>query len=176
MGYRKPIVGAISGFVIFSSIALLGTSLYYRFMPAEYFVNYYYTKVDDSEVGKDVQFTSCRTVRGTNIRFSATRTFLLKGDNNRQFFPAGEYIFDAGIEKLPDTNCQPLRISPKRQPQEPGTYKLVTEGTFSVNGYIKHIRYESNEYKITATASSIELQIQELQARIDELKSELNSL
>ena len=48
----------LSFFVIF----WVGQQLYYRFAPAENFLNYYYAKVDDSPIGTEPLATLCRRV------------------------------------------------------------------------------------------------------------------
>lgn len=173
--FKKAIIGAIIGFVIASALALLGAKLYYRFMPGDWFLNYYYIKVDDSVIGSDVQMTLCRKIRYEKAHINATRTFILKNEQG-VFAPVANYDFDAEIERLPNTNCAPLRIGAEDHPQQSGTYKFITEADFQVNGNRKTIRYESNEYKISETTQSIQDRIDELQRQIDDLKAQLAAM
>lgn len=168
----RSLIGAAIGFILFAGLAFVSASAYYRFVPGKWFIDYYYVKADDTAVGLDVQVTVCRKVRANNLRINATRTFLSRQVDGK-FQPVGEYQFEAGVEQLTDTNCQPIRIAAKDHPQQAGTYKFVTEADFEVNHNRKVIRYESNEYKLTATPQSLVDEIKRLEAQIEELRKRI---
>lgn len=174
--YKRSLVGAVVGFVLFSGLAFLGSRLYYRFMPGEWFIDYYYTKVDDSTVGSDVTGTLCRKVRAPKPTINATRTFYMEQQADGKFVPVGEYSFKADVEKLSDTNCQPIRILASNHPKKAGTYKFHTEATFMMSGYQKTISYDTNIYKITETKLSINEQIKKLQEQVKDNEREIKRL
>ena len=178
MGRRFPVtirvgrllkkVPRIAFFMLaFYAIFWVGTQLYYRYAPAENFLNYYYAKVDDTPVGTEPLMTLCRRVEFDGIKIDAYRTFI--------FYEAGgkttqvaEYNFEANVEKG-DGNCTNIRL--KNQPQREGTYRAHTEYVFYVDGVKKYGQYDTNQYKMTPTALSLTAQIDALQTQIDALKA-----
>lgn len=155
----------------FFAIFWVSQQLYFRFAPAETFLNYYYAKVDDSPVGTEPLATLCRRVSMQGIRIEAVRTFIKYEDVNGKPVTAGEYQFSAGVEQLTDgTNCMNVRL--RKQPQVQGTYSAHTEYVFYVNGYRKSGSYDTNKYKMTPTQQSMEQQIKQLQDQIDIIKSQ----
>ena len=160
----------LSFFVIF----WVGQQLYFRFAPAENFLNYYYAKVDDTPVGTEPLATLCRRVSTEGIKIEAVRTFIKFEDVTGKPTTVGEYQFTAGVEQLPDgTNCQNLRL--RKQPQVQGTYSAHTEYVFYINGYRKSGSYDTNKYKMTETQQSLDLQIKTLQDQIDILRQQLSN-
>lgn len=173
---KKQLHGAILGFFVFAAVAIMGAKLYYRFMPGDWFIDYYYAKIDDSSVNSDVTGTLCRKIRASKPTINATRTFYLEQQSDGKFVPVGEYSFKADVEKLQDTNCQPIRILAKNHPKKAGTYKFHTEAKFMVEGYEKTISYDTNAYKITETQASLAQQIENLQKQIEQNKEEIDRL
>lgn len=158
----------------FFAIFWVGQQLYYRFAPAESFLNYYYAKVDDSPIGTEPLATLCRRVSTEGIRIQAVRTFIKYEDVNGKPTTVGEYQFTAGVEQLPDgSNCQNVRL--RKQPQVKGTYSVHTEYVFEINGYRKSGAYDTNKYKMTETQQSLDLQIRTLQDQIDILRQQLTN-
>lgn len=162
------------GFVVFAALAAATTWAYYRFMPASWFLNYYSAHADNAVIGEPVSLTLCRTTHYKNFRIEATRTFVFqqRGDG---FEPVAEYNFGAQIEQQ-ETPCQTIQIPVTRQPQMAGTYRIKTEATFQVAGNRKTVAYETNTYTISDTADSIEAQIKQLKAKIDELEARYQAL
>lgn len=160
--------------VSFFAIFWVGQQLYYRFAPAETFLNYYYAKVDDTPVGTEPLATLCRRVSTQGVRIEAVRTFIKYEDVSGKPSVAGEYQFSAGVEQQEvGTNCQNVRL--RRQPQVQGTFSAHTEYVFYINGYRKSGSYDTNKYKMTPTAQSLEAQVKSLQDQIDILKRQMES-
>ena len=155
----------------FYLIFFVGQQLYFKYAPAENFLNYYYAKVDDTPVGTEPLMTLCRRVDYDGIKIEGFRTFISYEDNGKSTQVA-EYNFEANVEKG-DGNYTNIRL--KKQPQREGTYRAHTEYTFYVNGQRKAGQYDTNQYKMTPTNDSINDQIDALQAQIDALKEQLKS-
>lgn len=171
---RKQIKGAIIGFVLFAGVSWAVSSLYYRFMPGNWFINYYQAQIIDSTVGSDLQGTFCRVVRAENLRINATRTFLINKDG--KMVAMGEYEFSAGVEKLKDTNCQPIRVIADNVPDVAGEYKIHTEADFVVNGVRKTISYDTNTFKITETKESLQQEIDRLREQVKDNQERIKQL
>lgn len=172
--HSKPFKRAIIGFILFAGISWAVTSLYYRYTPGNWFINYYYTKVDDSTIGSDLQGTFCRKVRAENLRINATRTFLINKEGKYQAI--GEYQFSAGVEKLKDTNCQPIRVLADNVPDVAGEYKIHTEADFVVNGVRKTISYDTNVFKIEETKESLQEEIDRLRQQVKDNEERIKQL
>lgn len=155
----------------FYAIFWVGTQLYYRYAPAENFLNYYYAKVDDTPVGTEPLMTLCRRVDFDGIKIDAYRTFIYYEASGKTTQVA-EYNFEANVEKG-DGNCTNIRL--RNQPQREGTYRAHTEYVFYVDGVKKAGQYDTNQYKMTPTTLSLTAQIEALQAQIDALKAQLIS-
>lgn len=154
------------------AVLLAGQQAYYRFMPANYFLNYYKAEAHNVEVGENGHMTLCRSKHYSNFKLEATRTFLKQDpQKNNDFVPAYEYRFEPIIEN--GAECQDIVIPPTRQPQEPGTYYIHTEADFYVNGYRKTISYDSTRYKVIENDRSIQQRIDDLQRQIDTLRAML---
>ena len=93
----------------FFAIFWVSQQLYYKYSPADQFLDYYYAKVDDSVVGTPPIITLCRRVSTEGIKIDAVRTFIQYVGENKTEQVVGEYQFNAGVEKA-DTNCQNLRL------------------------------------------------------------------
>jgi len=151
MGRLLKKVPRIAFFMLaFYAIFWVGTQLYYRFAPSENFLNYYYAKVDDTPLGTEPLMTLCRRVEFDGIKIDAYRTFIYyeAGGKTTQ---VAEYNFEANVEKG-DGNCTNIRL--KNQPQREGTYRAHTEYVFYVDGVKKAGQYDTNQYKMTPTATS----------------------
>lgn len=158
----------------FYAIFWVGQQLYFKYAPADQFLDFYYSKVDDTPVGTDPLMTLCRRVASEGIKISATRTFIeYLDEKDQKGTVCAEYQFDAGIEKR-ETNCQPLRL--KNQPQVAGTYRVHTEYEFYINGNRKSGSYDSNQYKMTAITLSTDEQINALQRQIELLQAQIDEL
>lgn len=163
----------------FLAIFWVGQQLYYRYAPADQFLDFYYAKVDDTTIGTEPLMTLCRRINYSGIRIEAYRTFIeYQGENSDKPVTVGEYNFEANVERG-DGNCTNVRL--RKQPQKVGTYKAYTEYVFYVNGNRKSGSYETNQYKMTPIAltpdeqiNALQEQIQLLQAQIDDLKSRNN--
>lgn len=156
----------------FLAIFWVGQQLYYRFAPAESFLNYYYAKVDDTPIGTEPLATLCRRVSIGGIKIEAVRTFIRYEDAEGKLVTAGEYEFTAGVEQLEnDTGCMNVRL--RNQPQIKGLYSAHTEYVFYINGYRKSGSYDTNKYNMTETKTSLEEQIKKLQDQIDILRQQL---
>lgn len=172
MGRLLKKIPRIAFFMLaFYAIFWVGTQLYYRYAPADNFLNYYYAKVDDTPVGTEPLMTLCRRVEFDGIKIDAHRTFIYyeAGGKTTQ---VAEYNFEANVEKG-DGNCTNIRL--KNQPQREGNYRAHTEYVFYVDGVKKAGQYDTNQYKMIPTALSLQAQIEALQAQIDALKAQLIS-
>ena len=137
-------------YIVFYSVLIyvllaLAQQMYYRYMPANYFLHYYKAQAHDTQVGKDLHVTLCRTKHYSNFKLEAVRTFFMqKAEPSNDFVPAYNYRFAPEIED--GDECQDIVLTPKRQPQKAGTYYIHTEAEFYVNGYRKSISYDTNRY------------------------------
>ena len=156
------------------AIFFVGQQLYYRYAPADHFLDFYYAKVDDTPIGTDPLMTLCRRVNTEGIRIAAVRSFIqYDGEDDTRGQVVAEYQFDAGIEKM-DTNCQTLRL--RNQPQVAGAYRVHTEFKFYVNGNRKSGAYDTNRYMMTPVQLTIDEQITELQNQIRLLEAQIDAL
>lgn len=170
----RSITFAVIGFLLFASAAQFVEHLYYRVMPGDYFLDYYYVKVSDATVGDAVPLTLCRHTHFEEFRLDATRTFIYILDGKRSQTVA-EYTLHPTIEHT-NSPCQSLQIPVNRQPQRAGTYQLHVTGSFTVNGYRKTISYTSNEYSLSDTQQSLQTRLQQLTDQITQIQAQLQQL
>jgi hypothetical protein len=158
----------------FYAIFWVGQQLYFKYAPADHFLDFYYAKVDDTPIGTEPLMTLCRRVNTEGIKIAAVRSFIQcqSADSERGEVVA-EYQFDAGIEKL-ETNCQTLRLG--NQPQVVGSYRVHTEFEFYINGNRKSGAYDTNKYNMTPLTLSVDEQIDELQREIRLLEAQVKAL
>ena len=147
----------------FLAVFWVGQQLYYKYAPSDHFLDFYYAKVDDTQIGTAPLMTLCRRINYTGIRIEAYRTFIQFQGEDKKPVTVGEYNFEANVEKG-DGNCTNVRLL--KQPQREGTYKAFTEYAFWVNGNRKTGSYETNEYKMTPIALTQSEQINALQEQI----------
>lgn len=158
----------------FFAIFWVGQQLYYKYAPADQFLDFYYAKVDDTTIGTEPLMALCRRINYSGIRIEAYRTFIeFQGENADKAVTVGEYNFEANVERG-DGNCTNVRL--KKQPQKVGTYKAYTEYVFYVNGNRKSGNYETNQYKMTALTLTADEQINALQTQIELLQAQIDDL
>lgn len=169
----RSLIGAVLGFLLFSAVAFAAQQGYYRFMPAKWFLNYYYAHADNAPVGAPVPLTVCRSRRYGYVTFNATRTyFLFMNQDGSRRSPLKQEPFTVNITSGA-SNCSTIQLKTTQQPQQAGTYVIHTEGEFYVHGYRKTLVWETQPYVISETSQSIQKEIQQLQQQIQSLQQQL---
>ncbi len=162
--------GAFFGLAMLIYLSIVGLIIptYYAFAPPRSFVDFYYARVADTQVGTEPQLTLCRRINYDNVKISAVRTFI-QHEKNGTSETVGEYSFDATVSQgESDSNCINVRL--KGQPQVAGTYSTSTSVEFCVGGHRKTYSYNSNEYKMLPVKQTDKERIDDLQRQIDEIK------
>ena len=96
--HRLPYIALYT--LAFYVIFLVGQQLFYRFMPADYFLHYYKATPHSTEIGEDLHMTLCRTKHVNNIKLQATRTFLMQqSEPANDFVPVYTYTYQPTIEQ-----------------------------------------------------------------------------
>lgn len=175
-GFVKSLIGALVGFLLFAVLSQAVTWGYYRFVPATWFLNYYYARADNAVIGQPVALTLCRHKHYQDIDLAATRTFIYSvSGQGTQAAPIREYTFNAHIENLTKP-CTTVQLKTSQQPQKAGTYVIHTEAEFFVHGDRKTISYDTPPYVVGETTQSVQQQIKQLQTEIQVLEKQLSQL
>jgi len=171
--FLRALWRAFLGFVVFAVLTVIIQHAYYDFVPAKWFLNYYYVQAGNATIGEPVPLTVCRSRHYGDIHFAATRTyFLLMNASGSRRSPVKQEPFEVNITKG-NSNCTTIQLKPSQQPQVAGTYVIHTEGQFYVHGYRKTLVWETKPYVISDTPASIEKLIKELQQEINSLQLRL---
>lgn len=174
-GLVKSTGQALIGFILVGVLAGVAQESYYRFLNGSWFLSSTDVKVQSAEAGQNVPFEWCRAPRHGAINAQAVRSFYRLNETTNKFEPVAQYEFTATIEEI-EQDCQPLVISPERQPQQDGTYYFTTDLTWHENDYEKKLSYRSNPYNLISTPESLTDRIKVLEAEIDRLETRLRQL
>lgn len=159
--------------VAFYFIFFMGEKLFYRFMPAEYFLSYYSVNVPNDkklEEHREVPFKVCRHAKG-NYFVEGTRSYYKLREASQR--DSGSFIKSQPVSgTLRDDECSDVTISPESFDHTEGDYYFTTYLTFKVNGNEKQVKYESNTYHISKPSMTN----QEILNRIVELEKEIELL
>lgn len=154
----------------------IGELAWYRYQPANHFMNYTKFDVNNAEEGNDVPFQACKDI---------DQPYKVTGDRIIYRIPEGSQPQDrvfAGNYKIDSTvtadRCVNGFIFQEQFNHEPGNYIAYTSFDFEVkHGFRKRVTFESNVYTIfpvrVGSVEEIEKRIFELEKEIELLKLQL---
>lgn len=168
---RLPYIAVFAGSLYI--ITVTSTWAYYRFMPASWFIDIRGTpKISNGTIDSTLTLTLCRDTRYPNIQAVGARSYYVILDGKRS--PAGNYSFTAKIEHSEE--CQYIPIQADKHPNKAGTYLAHTDLTFYVEGYKKVLGYQTDTFQLSDTRKSLQEQIQQLEQKIEELRSQQSAV
>lgn len=161
MRYELPLI-ALFGLSLFV-LALVTQQAYYRFMPAEWFLDVTSASIPTTRIGDDMVFTFCRDTRSGNLKTTGVRTFFRVVDNEHETSDI-KYEIRPDIEKR--NGCQNLLIPPNKYPSKEGTYFMYTSIGFKVGGVYKEVDYQTAPFLLSSAQ-------QDLSDELEQFRKEL---
>lgn len=179
MFHRLPWIALYS--VAFYVVISVGTALFFRFMPANFFLNYTSAEAQNIYEHQPLPFKACRTMRFGSHRVEGSRIIyklpetdgLTSQDRKNQAVIVGQFSF--GGQLSPD-RCVDLFINPSQYDHSKGYYYFRTIWNFEVGSNKKQIQYDSNVYIVNEralTPEEINQKILDLEQQIEMLKAQL---
>lgn len=157
-------------------IAFMLVQLFSFFAPGVAFLRYDDATAQPTFAGQAVPVELCRTRLSPfvgAIEAHATRTFYRADKLSGPFTSVGQYEFNPDIED--SDKCVSVPIKPEHFKHFAGYWKFHTDLTFTINGYDKTTKYDSNIYQVFPAQTNAQQQLQ-LQERIDDLQRQLDQL
>lgn len=175
---RLPYIALYS--VVFYAIFFVGQALFYRYMPASFFLNYYNVTIPNASQHYEhepVPYTVCRDAKAS---YPFTGKRLIYKLPNEVARDKGQLIKSYSISSVITPNkCNALSITPKVYDFSAGSYYFRTYVNFEVHGNEKQVYFESPTFSIqkkVLTQDDLIKQIEQNQQEIENLKRQLQGI